>query len=147
MVFDDLATPFEDLVNAKAAAKRFLKDGLAANDRVAIFTTATGSVLPFTGDAGRIAAAIDTIQFRDRHARSASCPLLTEYDSFRIGSGMDAEALAVKSREYDDCAHVCPAGGGGGVEVAGASAGLSHRDVLCAGSGAKSVGTDPNGTR
>ena len=111
MVFDDLATPFADLVNAKAAAKRFVKDGLAANDRVAIFTTVGGPVLPFTSDAGRLGAAIDAIQFRDRRAQSSSCPLLTEYDAFRIANSMDSDALAVKSKEYDDCAHVCPAGG------------------------------------
>jgi VWFA-related protein len=113
MVFDDLATAFADLVNAKAAAKRFVKDGLAANDRVAIFTTTSGGVLPFTSDAGKLAAAIDTISFRERKAQSLSCPLLTEYDAYRIATGTDNDALAVKSKEYDDCAHVCPSGGGG----------------------------------
>lgn len=108
MVFDDLSTPFDNLYNAKAAAKRFLKDGLAPNDRVGIFTTASGQVLPFTGDAGKIAAAIDSIKFRDHQVRSSSCPLLTEYDSYRIAN-QDAEALAIKAQEYDNCAHVCGA--------------------------------------
>jgi VWFA-related protein len=118
IVFDDVATPFENLYNAKAAAKRFLTGGLAANDRVGIFTTSTGLVLPFTADATKIAAAIDSIQFRDRHARSSSCPLLTEYDSYSIANNLDADALGIKAQEYNNCAHVCVAAArkkGGGV--------------------------------
>jgi VWFA-related protein len=113
MVFEDIDTPFENLYNAKAAAKRFLKDGLAANDRVGIFTTSSGQILTFTTDVAKIAAAIDDVKFRGRQVRSTSCPLLTEYDAYRIANGLDPEGLGLKAQEYGNCSNVCPAGGGG----------------------------------
>jgi hypothetical protein len=55
MVFDDMDLPWDDLTHAKAAAKRFLTAGLAANDQVAVLTVSSGVLLPFTADAARIA--------------------------------------------------------------------------------------------
>jgi VWFA-related protein len=107
MVFDDVSMPPSDLYNAKAAAKRFLKDGLAANDRVGVFTISSGQVLPFTADVAKIAEAIDKVTLQERKVRSEGCPLLTEYDAYLIANGLDRMALQVKAAEYAKCSGVC----------------------------------------
>ncbi len=107
MVFDDISMPPSDLYNAKAAAKRFLKDGLAANDRVGVFTILRGQVLPFTADAAKIAEAIDKVTLQERKVRSEGCPLFTQYDAYQIANGLDPMALQVKAREYARCSGVC----------------------------------------
>jgi len=107
MVFDDISMPPSDLYNAKAAAKRFLKDGLAANDRVGVFTILRGQVLPFTADAAKIAEAIDKVTLQERKVRSEGCPLFTQYDAYQIANGLDRMALQVKAAEYAKCSGVC----------------------------------------
>jgi VWFA-related protein len=114
MVFDDLSMPPDNLFNAKAAARRFLKGGLAANDRVSVLTISRGQVLPFTTDAARIAEAIDKVYLQERKLRAEGCPLITEYDAYLIANHLDPTDLVVKAREYTNCnPGVCPSGGGG----------------------------------
>jgi len=112
MVFDDISMPPADLYNSKSAAKRFLKDGLAANDRVAVLTISSGLVLPFTADPARIAEAIDKVTLQERKPRSSTCPVLTQYDAYQIANGLDPTALSVKAGEYAACSGVCGDGGG-----------------------------------
>jgi VWFA-related protein len=107
MVFDNLSMPAADLYNSKAAAKRYLKDGLAANDRVAVLTISSGQVLPFTSDAAKIAEAIDKVKLQERQIKSSTCPLLTPYDAYQIANGIDPTALTVKAAEYSACASAC----------------------------------------
>lgn len=116
MVFDDLSMPMSDLYHAKTAAQRFLQAGLAANDRVGVFTISGGLVLPFTADAAEVAAAIDKVYLRERTARLEGCPVITGYDAYVIANYLDPSALQVKAQEYANCSPgTCgPPGGGGG---------------------------------
>jgi VWFA-related protein len=107
LVFEDINTPNTDLNHAKVAAKRFLKEGLGANDRVGIFTTSAFEVLPFTRDVGKISEAIDNVKARDGQARTTTCPLLSEYDSYLIANDLDPTDLRLKATEYNNCAHAC----------------------------------------
>jgi VWFA-related protein len=116
LVFDNISMPSGEWLNAKSAAKRFLKDGLAANDRVAVLTTANGLVLPFTADATAIAAGIDKVTLQERKIRSETCPVLTAFDAYQIANELDPMARDVKAEEYAKCnPAVCPGGGGGGL--------------------------------
>ncbi len=117
MVFEDIGSQATDLNHAKIAAKRFLSDGLAANDRVGIFATSNGLVLPFTRDVARISEAIDNIKFRDQPGTAP----LTPSPVFGVTTSIDiAEQyadpadLTLKAVEYNNCAHVCASKRGGG---------------------------------
>jgi VWFA-related protein len=123
MVFDDLSMPMSDLYHAKTAAKRFLQTGLAANDRVGVFTISGGLVLPFTADVAQIAAAIDKVYLRERTARLEGCPVYTGYDAYVIANNLDPTALQVKAQEYANCnlGTCSPPGGGHGRGSSGAS--------------------------
>lgn len=124
MVFDDNNTPPADLYIAKAAAQRFLQDGLAASDRVAVITTSSALVLPFTADAARISEAIAGIDYRGRDLTMHGCPTLTPFDAYLIANGLDAMALSVKVQEYAVCSGTKSALGGGrrgGASVGGIS--------------------------
>ena len=115
MVFDDLSMPMSDLYHAKTAAKRFLQAGLAANDRVGVFTISGGLVLPFSADVAEIAAAIDKVYLRERTARLEGCPVMTGYDAYVIANNLDPNALQVKAQEYANCnLGTCSPPGGGG---------------------------------
>ena len=107
IVFDDFDLPPADLFNAKAAAKRFLKDGLSANDRVSVITTARGTVAPFTADVAKISEGIDKVSLQERKVRSGSCPLIEPYEAYLIANNMDSAALDVKALEYASCSGAC----------------------------------------
>jgi VWFA-related protein len=109
MVFDDVDMPWEDLTHVKAAAKRFLTDGMAADDRVGVLTVSSGVVLPFTADTAKIADAIDKVSSREHKIRSEGCPLLTEYDAFQIANNNNLTTLDIKAEELTNCQKgVCP---------------------------------------
>jgi VWFA-related protein len=76
LVFDDLGMPPGDLYHARTAAKRFLKSGMAAGDRVGVLTISSGLVLGFTTDIAAIEQAIDKVVLRERKTDSSGCPRL-----------------------------------------------------------------------
>lgn len=129
LVFDDISTAPSDLYIAKAAAKGFVRDGLAANDRVGVFTTSIGLTLPFTADAAKITAAIDKVSYRERELTSKSCPLLTPYDVYLITNHLDPMALDVKAQEYQNCSGTCQQGGS--ASRGGKSRGASSPAAAC----------------
>ena len=113
LVFDNISMPPDDLFHSKAAAKSFLKSGLAVNDAVAVYTISEGLVLPYTKDNTALAQAIDKVVLRQRKQDRAGCPLLTEYDAYLIANRQDNSELDVKAQEYANCSNICGAGGGG----------------------------------
>ena len=121
MVFDDISMPPGDLYHAKAAARNFLKAGLAANDRVAVLTISSGLVLPFSADKTALLAAIDKVVLRERKIDSTGCPLLRPYDAYLIANHQDSTALEVKAEELMACSPGICGGGrprGGGATTA-----------------------------
>jgi VWFA-related protein len=130
MVFDDISMPPDNLYNAKTAAKRFLRDGLAANDRVSVFAISGGLLLPFTADVVRISGAVDKVNLQERQVRSNACPLLTEDNAYQIANHLDQTALVVKSQEYANCSGVCGDYGAGGSPTR--SAGIPGIPSVCA---------------
>ena len=109
IVFDDFDLPPADLSNAKAAARRFLKDGLSANDQVSVLTTSRGTVAPFTAEVAKISEGIDNVSLEERKVRSGVCPLITPYEANVIADGADVMATVIKSLEYISCnSTACP---------------------------------------
>jgi VWFA-related protein len=135
MVFDDISMPPDNLYNAKTAARRFLTDGLAANDRVSVLTISRGLQLPFTADVTEISEAIDKLDLQERKVQSNGCPLLTEDNAYQIANHLDQSALIVKAQEYANCSGICGDYGGGGSGAGGSparSAGIPGIPSVCA---------------
>ncbi len=114
LLFDDFSMQFSQQVYVKAAARRFIKEGLAKGDRVGLFTTSGKQIVPFTADVGKLVAAIDQYTSFPRIPNGGSCPKLTPYDAYVIANKIDIEALAVKVAELVQCTAAPRKGGGGG---------------------------------
>ncbi len=103
LVFDDLHMPVADLSSVQAAARRFLKQGLQADDRVGIFFISRGLVLPFTTDVAKLSDAIDQLSFRNRRPVLPVCPSITPYEAFIITDHQDPTLLQIKVEEAQSC--------------------------------------------
>jgi VWFA-related protein len=103
LVFDDLGMPPGDLYHARTAAKRFLKSGMAAGDRVGVLTISSGLVLGFTTDIAAIEQAIDKVVLRERKTDSSGCPRLQPYDAYVIANHTDSAAMDAKVGELMAC--------------------------------------------
>jgi VWFA-related protein len=103
LVFDDLSMPFDDLTHARSAAKRFLKSGMAAGDRVAVMTISSGLVLGFTAGEAAIEQAIDKVVLRQRKIEPRVCPRMQPYEAYLIVNHLDSAALDAKVDELVAC--------------------------------------------
>jgi VWFA-related protein len=103
LFFDNFSVGASDMPQAKAAAKRFLKEGIAEGDRVAVFSMSKPLVLPFTTDLARLNAAIDGLNISPRGGSADSCPVLTPLDAYLIANKLDQNGLEVKAEEAFSC--------------------------------------------
>jgi VWFA-related protein len=103
LLLDDLSIGFPELVRVKAAAKRFISEGLSAGDQMGVFTTSGAPCLGFTSDVPQIVAAIDRFNASPRVPNGGICPRLTPYDAFAIAVNRDQTALAIKAAELSRC--------------------------------------------
>ncbi len=131
LVFDDMALTAGDMMNSKAAAKRFVKEGFAPNDQVGVFTTTQQNNLPFTSDPAKVSAAIDKVNFRQRKIEGGMCPHYTPWDAYTIANNLDQEAFEVKIQEWMTCHNQPPprAGRGRGSSSSSGSGGAGQ-DVM-----------------
>jgi VWFA-related protein len=103
IVFDDLNTEFPEFRRSQLAARRFVKEGLSAGDRVAIFSTYGQQLLPFTSDADLLMAAIDKMSFRAQKLFGGICPVMSAYESYLVAHSLDSGLLEVKIAEALRC--------------------------------------------
>ncbi|HEY9141878.1 MAG TPA: VWA domain-containing protein [Bryobacteraceae bacterium] len=104
LVFDDISMPIGDLFHAKVAAKRFLRSGMAATDRLAVLTTSSGLLLPFTTDKAALSQAIDKVVLRTaRKPEERGCPSFTEYEAYVTANHLDLIVLNEKANEVIGC--------------------------------------------
>ena len=108
LLFDDLNSNLAELGNSQVAAKRFVREGLAAGDQVAIFTTSSAQVIPFTAEVATLVSAIEGLRVGQRMIDGGSCPRMTPYDAYLIAEKRDSQSLEVKVNELIRCR-----GGGG----------------------------------
>jgi VWFA-related protein len=103
LLFDDLSMPHNEQVQVKAAARRFIKEGLAKGDRVGLFTTSGKQNMPFTADVEKLVAAVDRYNSFPRTPDGGICPKLTPYDAYVIANKIDYETYAIKNAELARC--------------------------------------------
>jgi VWFA-related protein len=104
VVFDDISMPLGDLYHAKAAAKRFLKLGMAPADRLAVLTVSSGLVLPFTADKAALSEAIDKVVLREKKQVWDGCPSFTPFEAYVTANHLDSIVINRKAREL---VHTC----------------------------------------
>ncbi len=104
LFFDDINTPSSDLVRAKIAAKRFISEATRSGERVGVFTTSQGEILPFTTDAGAVLQSVTTIQSHRRMSAAglSGCPRITPYQAYLIAEG-DPATIQAKVVEACNC--------------------------------------------
>jgi VWFA-related protein len=105
LLFDDMNSAAGDLISARIAAVRFLKEGLQPGDQVSIFTTFGRQLLPFTTDTAVITAALDKVSPHPRTPRPGMCPSVTPYEAYLIISRTDPSVLPVKADEARRCSN------------------------------------------
>lgn len=109
LVIDDLNTDFANLVRAKAAATRFVKESLAPGDQVAVFTTALSESVQFTADRPKLLQSIEAIQPHPRFSEDRrACPPMRAYEAYLIDAGLDQQLLSAKAAEFSVCMHHLP---------------------------------------
>jgi VWFA-related protein len=103
LLFDDLNSSLAELRNSQVAAKRFVAAGLAAGDQVAIFTTSSAQIIPFTAEVATLVSAIEGLKPGQRLIDGGSCPRMTPYDAYLIAEKHDDTSLEVKVNEATNC--------------------------------------------
>ena len=103
ILLDDINLSRPEQVLVKAAAARFLKEGIADSDRIALITTSGKQIVPFTGDLMRLLAALDHYTSFPRDPGAGFCPKLTAYDAYAISQRIDFEAYQLKKEEFIRC--------------------------------------------
>jgi VWFA-related protein len=115
VLFDDVNTKEGDLMHAKIASTRFVKEALASGDHIAVFTASGTANLGFTSDASAVLAKIQTIGGHSRISPndSAQCPRISPYEAYHIVNN-DPVVMQVKVAEGCSCETTDPCGGTGG---------------------------------
>jgi VWFA-related protein len=123
LLFDDINTPPGDMIRAKVAATRFVKEASASGDRIGLFTTSAGPILKFTTDTSAILAAITHVEPHLRMSPNglSVCPRITPYEAYQIVNN-NPTALSAKIQEAACCTssqylYLCKSdlGGSGGI--------------------------------
>lgn len=111
LLFDDMNSTAGDLISARIAALRFLKEGLQPGDHVGIFTTFDRQLLPFTSDTAAITAALTKLSPHPMTPAPGMCPSLTPYEAYVIINRQDPSVLPVKVEETHRCSNIPPSRG------------------------------------
>ncbi len=111
LLFDDVNSDLGEFRPAQLAAERFVKEGMSAGDRVAVFTIGRAQVLPFTTDAGTLIEAIEGLRIRPFRASGNGCPEFTPFDAYLIAERMDPQSIEIKVAEARRCLNLPPARG------------------------------------
>jgi VWFA-related protein len=111
MLFDDIDLPPPDFNNARAAAVKLIQQGLQPNDRVAILTVVTGTVLEFTADKAKLLAALQNItpRYQPPTQGSTACPRITPYQAYlmRLYGQEHSDSLDLAIAQAQQCASSC----------------------------------------
>ncbi|MBZ5516572.1 MAG: VWA domain-containing protein [Acidobacteriia bacterium] len=104
LFFDDIHMSFEEIVQTREAATRYLTAALQPGDRVGIFTTSGEHNLDFTDDLGKLHEDLGLIRPRTIvPSRAGVCPEVFDYQAYLIVQERDPDALAVGMDEASQC--------------------------------------------
>jgi VWFA-related protein len=104
LFFDDINTPSADLVRAKIAAKRFISEATQRGERIGVFTTSQGQILPFTTNTSAVLNSMTTVQSHQRMSAAglSACPRITPYEAYLIVNN-DPATTGAKVSEACNC--------------------------------------------
>ncbi len=104
LFFDDINTPSSDLVRAKIAARRFISEATRSGERIGVFTTSQGEILPFTTDTSAVLKSVAKVQSHRRMSAGglSSCPRITPYEAYLIVNN-DPGTTSAKLSEACNC--------------------------------------------
>jgi VWFA-related protein len=105
LFFDDLHLSQQDaMFSRQATAKLFAT--MVARDRFSIFTTSGEVEQDFTGDRGKLEAAVQQILPHSLAQGSGGCPPMTLDEAFMIAAAMDPTAMQVAIQDYFNCSGI-----------------------------------------
>ena len=108
LLFDDLNSNAADLLNARNAALRFLKEGLQPGNQVSVFTTYGRQMVPFTADSAKIAEALNHLAPHPMKTGVNGCPTISTYEAYLIANGLDQTVFENKVDEARRCSGAPP---------------------------------------
>ena len=102
LFFDDINTPTGDLGRAKIAARRFISGAAESGDRIGVFTTSGGQILPFTSNAAAILNSLTALQSHPRMETAGlkACPRITPYEAYQI---VKNDAITMQAKVVEAC--------------------------------------------
>jgi VWFA-related protein len=103
LLFDDLNSNAADLLNARNAALRFMKEGLQPGNQVSVFTTYGRQMVPFTTDTAQIAAALSKLAPHPMKTGVNGCPTISTYEAYLIANTLDPTVFENKVDEARRC--------------------------------------------
>lgn len=105
LFFDDIHTEFGDLVRTRDAAEHYLTSALEPGDRAGIFTSSGQNQLDFTDDRQKLHDALFSLRPRPMPSGGGECPVITDYQAYKIAEQQDPTALQVAET---DALYECP---------------------------------------
>ena len=108
LLFDDLNSNAADLLNARNAALRFLKEGLQPGNQVSVFTTYGRQMVPFTTDTAKIADALNHLAPHPMKTGVTGCPAISTYEAYLIANRLDETVFENKVDEARRCSGTPP---------------------------------------
>ena len=103
LYFDDVNTPFENLVRTRDAADHFLTHFIQAGDRVGLFTSSGQKQVAFTDNLAQLHQALLDIRPRPIVEREEICGEIPPYQAYLILDQRDPTAIAVATEEAKVC--------------------------------------------
>ena len=102
-VFDDIHLKAADLLTARVAADRHLKESMAPGSRAAIYTTSGQVTLDFTDDQDKLRETLTRIQPQATARDTSDCADINYYWGDAIINRSDDQALAAYTDEIMQC--------------------------------------------
>jgi VWFA-related protein len=103
LYYDDVNSPFENLVRARDAADHFLTSHVQPGDRWALYTSSGQKQLDFTDNLAQIHQALFDIRPRPIVGQDTSCGAIPPYEAYLIVDNNDPTAIAVATDEILNC--------------------------------------------
>jgi VWFA-related protein len=103
MYFDDVSTPFENLVRARDAADRFLKASVQPGDRLALYTSSGQKQIDFTDSQAQVHQALLDLRPRPIIGEDTSCGAVPPYEAYLIVEQQEPTAIAEATDEVLNC--------------------------------------------
>ena len=104
LYFDDIHTETGDLRHIQIAAERLVREGLTADDHVAIFTPSGSQSLDFTQDHDKLLAAIEQLKIHPREeGLGSNCPRIGAYEAYLIANNLDPSILQTEVQQCQAC--------------------------------------------